>query len=146
MTASLILDGVIAGLLMVTIGYCVTLNRRLRAVRQNGDELRRVVASLNEATAKAEAAFSRLKQAGEGIDDALKERIGEARAVYDDLAFVMKRASGLVGRLSEPVAAAQSAPRPRRASGLAPGVEQGESQTPPELSRAERELLEALAR
>ncbi len=141
MTLSFILDGAVAILLVATIFYCILLNRRLGALRWNEDELRSAVASFNEAAARAEAGLSRLKKAGEGINDALKDQIEEARALCDDLAFVTERGEKLVDRLGESISAQRGAPRPgRMAAATVPGEE------PSELSRAERELLDALDR
>jgi hypothetical protein len=140
-TLSFILDGAVAILLVATIFYCILLNRRLAALRRNEDELRNAVASFNEAAARAEAGVSWLKKTGEEIGDALKDQIEEAGALCDDLAFVTERGEKLVDRLSESISAQRGAPRPgHTAAAEAPG------EGPYELSRAERELLDALDR
>jgi hypothetical protein len=144
MTILAALDIVVAALLVATIVYCVMLNRRLGALRRNEAELRAVLASFGDAAAKAEAGLSDLKKAGGEIGGMLRRQVSEARAVYDDLAFVTERADRLVSAVGGATAAAgasgaKAAPQPRRE------IEPAARAPTRDLSRAERELLEALA-
>lgn len=143
MTVSLILDGVVAVLLVATIAYCVILNRRLAAMRGNQDEFRRIVASFNEATTRAEAGIAHLKLVGKEIDRVLKEQVGEAQALYDELVFLTDHGDRLAGRLGDSISAARGL-----AAELGDGIETGgetlAAESPRGLSKAERELIEAL--
>lgn len=157
MTASLVLDGLIAVLLVATIAYCALLSRKLQALRRNNDELRRVIASFDAATAKAEAGVARLKETGDAIGEALQEQMDEARARYDELAFLADRAEKLASALEPQASRPRRPSAPRRTEGAAKGPGKGSGRGPgqgatrdrgsaaaPDLSRAERELLRAL--
>ncbi len=136
MTLLVILDVAVAGLLSATIWFCVVLNRKLAALRRNEAELRDVLAKFNEAAHQTEAGIARLKEAGLNTATALSERIGEARALRDDLAFVTERGGRMVTELGDKIASS----RPVRGGApiaVAPPVLRN-------LSKAERDLLAAL--
>lgn len=88
MTLLTVLDIAVAILLLATIGFCTVLNRRLAALRRNESELAQVLVQFNEAAARAEAGVIRLKEASQEFAGTLRERIEEARALCDDLAFM----------------------------------------------------------
>ncbi len=122
---------------MATIAYCAVLNRRLGALRRGERELRGVLAGFADAAARAETSVARLKQTGEAMADSLRDRIEEARAVYDDLSFIVDRSDDLASRLAAAPPAARQTPSAPRGGALGHDAGAG-------LSRAERELLEAL--
>lgn len=137
MTLLVALDVIVAAMLAVTIGFCMVLNRRLAVLRRNESELREVLAKFNQAAAQAEAGIARLKDVSTETAASLGDRIGEAKALRDDLAFVTERGDRMVAELGKKMAAARSPETPRaapRSIGAAPR----------ELSKVERELLTAL--
>lgn len=137
MTLLVALDVIVAAMLAVTIGFCMVLNRRLAVLRRNESELREVLAKFNQAAAQAEAGIARLKDVSTETAASLRDRIGEAKALRDDLAFVTERGDRMVAELGKKMAAARSPETPRtapRSIGAAPR----------ELSKVERELLTAL--
>ncbi|HJN23090.1 MAG TPA: DUF6468 domain-containing protein [Rhodospirillales bacterium] len=95
----LILDLLIALLLVVMIGYAVTLNRRLGSLRQDKSELQKLAASFGGATMRAEEGIDRLKN----MTDALQHRIDKAQALHDDLTFLIDRGDTAADRLEETV-------------------------------------------
>ena len=101
----LILDGLVIVLLVATIVYCALLNRRLGAMRRNEDELQLLIASFNQATARAEAGIGALKKAAEGVRESLHSEVEDAKALYDELSFMLERGDALAermgGRISE---------------------------------------------
>jgi Domain of unknown function (DUF6468) len=156
MTLLTVLDIGVAILLLTTIGFCVVLNRRLAALRRNEGELARVLTQFNEAAARAESGVARLKEASSESAVTLRERIEEARALCDDLAFLTQRGDKIAVELNAklartpwpqatPRAAPQAASRRvavRAASAPAP-VQQALFKGEP-LSKAERDLIAAL--
>ena len=155
MAFSLLVDLLVATLLAVTIGYCVILNRKLKALRRNEEALAQVVAGLNEAAARAEAGVGHLRKAGEEVGGSLSEKMEDARALYDELTFMGERGDRVVARLDSSMtraravptkatsaAAAQAAPAKATPARAASGRHAGEA---PARTRAERELLETLA-
>ena len=99
MDYKLILDTVIILLLVATIGYAVTLNRQLRALRRNRDELAKLISTFNEATMRAEAGVPKLRKVVEEASEELQEQVDKAMALRDDLAFMVERADAAADRL-----------------------------------------------
>ncbi len=99
MTVALALDRLIAVLLVATIVYCVILNRRLGELRGNRDEFLKLIESFGAATERAETSISLLREVGEEKGAALDDRVERARALCDDLAFLVERGSRLADRL-----------------------------------------------
>ena len=140
MPFSLALDVLVAVLLVITIGYAMVLNRRLGRLRRDKSELEKLAATFGRATARAEESIGKLKKTA----DALKERIDNAQALRDDLAFLIDRGGSAADRLEETVrdARKEGASRPR--PGLKkPAAARGNGKISPK-STAERELLKAL--
>jgi hypothetical protein len=164
---NLLLDVIIIVLLAATIVYAVMLNSRLAQLRDNRDDLARLVAAFNDATARAESGIPKLRRATEDAGMALQERVEKAQTLRDDLAFMIERADSMAGKLensvrqareeARPAAPAPAMPQvaPARAPRAAkaepapapPPVEPAPSLADPmddERSEAERELLRAL--
>lgn len=156
MTPTMILDIVIVALLLPTIVFAVTLNSRLNALRKNKDQLGRLINSFNEATIRAEASIPKLKKTAEEAGQALHERVEKARALRDDLAFMVDRADSMAAKLEGTVRTARNEVKPTPAPKLTPArrtissttmpLGSGEEGEPDEddRSEAERELLRAL--
>lgn len=139
MTLLVALDIVVAAMLAVTIGFCLVLNRRLGILRRNESELRDVLSKFNQAAAQAEAGIARLKDVSQETAASLRDRIGEAKALRDDLAFVTERGDRIVTELGKKIAAQRGAETPLAAARpVAASVR--------EQSKVERELLSALER
>jgi hypothetical protein len=102
-----ILDLIIAVLLVATIGYAVTLNSRLTALRRNRDQLSKIIAAFNEATVRAEASIPKLKRAAEEAGAGLQDRMEKAQSLRDDLAFMIERADTMANRLENSVRSAR---------------------------------------
>jgi len=163
---NLLLDVIIIVLLAATIVYAVILNSRLAQLRDNRDDLARLVAAFNDATARAESGIPRLRRAAEEAGTALQERVEKAQTLRDDLAFMIERADSMAGKLENsvrlareevrtPAAAAPAMPQvaPSRASrgkGVTPGVTPGAAsgaapvvEPPPPPEPAEPEFSES---
>jgi hypothetical protein len=160
MPVSLILDILVAVLLVVTIGYAVTLNKRLSALRRDKGELERLARGFAETTEKAEMGIGELR----AMTDLLQERIGRAESLRDDLVFLMERGNAAADRLEGVVRDSRdktgAAPAPAATGGDAPAVsakpaappkprgapiaDPAERPAPDDVSDAERELLKAL--
>lgn len=99
MWISLLLDGVIAILLGVTIFYCILVNRRLAALRSGKDELKQVIEDLTVATTNAQMSISHLKEAGRDIVSTLEEDVRKGRALADELSLMVEAGNNLANRL-----------------------------------------------
>ena len=106
---SLAFDGVIAILLLVTIGFCVLLCRRLRTLKADEEMMRSVVSDIVQSTGKAEHTIRTLKATAEECEHTIGTSLRDAEAVSDALTEKSNAADAVVRRLAEVVALAQSA-------------------------------------
>jgi hypothetical protein len=107
--ASLLLEGLLAVLLVATIAYSVMLDRRLRTLRQSRDEMQALLASFTAATAHAQAGLIALRETGQTTTRDLQGDIERAKALRDDLSFLVDRGNGLADRLEGGIGAARTA-------------------------------------
>ena len=140
MNYTLLLDVVLIGFLGVTIGYAISLNRKLTALRRHKAELQQLAATFTQATQKAETSIGRISIGTE----ALQERLGKAQGLRDDLAFLIDRANSAADRLEGAIRT--SRPKPVTGPVLATAAhatrdeDDGNDGIDPR-SEAERELL-----
>ncbi|HZT89975.1 MAG TPA: DUF6468 domain-containing protein [Stellaceae bacterium] len=109
------IDLVVAALLIATLFYCVVLNRRLAALRDDKGELRELIRGLGTAAQRAEAGVASLRNAAEQVGVALQQEIDRACGLRDDLAYMLERGGALADRL-------EAAIRQRRTDTAAPAV------------------------
>lgn len=99
MQIGLIVDGLVAILLIVTIFYCLLLDRRLRALRSGQDGLKSVIAELDVATARAERAIGQLSALGSRETQGLEKAMRDARTLSDELSLMVEAGNNLADRL-----------------------------------------------
>jgi len=100
-----IIEGLVAILLALTIAYCMMLNRRLR--RLKGDELalKATISELITATEIAERAIAGLKLTVRECDQGLGERLRTAERFSADIDRQLEAGQTVVERLAQIVAA-----------------------------------------
>jgi len=155
MPYTLIIDIAVAVLLVVTIGYAVTLNRRLQRLRKDKKDLENLARTFGESTLRAEENINQLRTVAQALDI----QMGRAQSLRDDLAFLSDRGGSAADRLEElvreardglgavpmPSNATQSAGVPRPKASQKPlTASKDESDNIEGRSEAERELLRAL--
>jgi hypothetical protein len=138
---ALLVETLVAGLLAVTIGYCVILNRRLKAMHADEAGLRRTVAELTAASETATHAVAGLKHTLAAEEAALARRLDDAREVAAALDGAVADGAELMRRLrliieagrpgaAEPVAsempATRRAPAPPEPANLSARGDEGE--------------------
>lgn len=96
----LIIESVVAILLMLTIGYCMLLNRRLKVLRADENALRATIAELVTATEIAERAIAGLKITARDCEIGLGERLARAERVTGELDRKLLACRDVVGHLS----------------------------------------------
>ena len=112
----LMIESLVAVLLLLTIGYCVLLNRRLRRLRADELSLKATIAELITATEIAERAIGGLKQTVRECDENLGERLRTAERVSAELGRQLDGGEELLKR-DRPVAGSrQLGSNPRRAT------------------------------
>jgi len=101
----IIIDGLVAILLMFTIGYCIMLNRRLKLLKADEQSLRATISELVTATEIAERAIGGLKLTVHECDTGLGERLRKAERVTIEIDRTVTAGKELLGRLSQIVTA-----------------------------------------
>lgn len=93
------IEGLVAILLIMTIGYCMLLNKRLKLLRADEDALRVTIAELITATEIAERAIAGLKATAHECETGLGERLGRAEILSAELDHKLTAGRHVVGDL-----------------------------------------------
>ncbi|GGB37408.1 hypothetical protein GCM10011316_06920 [Roseibium aquae] len=109
----LIIELLVAVLLLVTIGYCWILNRRLQRLRADEQVLRATISELMTATEIAERAILGLKQTASNADKTLGSRLLEAEKMSQALAEQVTEGEKIFTRISQIADATRNAGAPR---------------------------------
>jgi hypothetical protein len=122
------LNGLLAILLLVALGFGVRLERRLKALRDSHEGFAKAVADLDRAAMRAEQGLADLRAATDEAADTLADRIDRAQALATQLDERLNRpmVTPPPAATSRPAAARPAIPRPE----IAP-----EPETPSETSR-----------
>lgn len=108
----MVVEGSVAVLLAVTIGYCVILNARLKRLHADRDTLQKMVGDLVQATALANAAVMELKTAALDADNQLSSRLQEAAKFEQTLTQSVATGSHLIEKIARITAAARAQMQP----------------------------------
>jgi hypothetical protein len=100
----MIIEILVAILLMLTIGYCMRLNRRLKVLKSDENSLRVTISELVTATEIAERAIGGLKLTVEDCEIGLGARLRSADRFTADLDRSIAAGKDLLTRLSQIVA------------------------------------------
>jgi hypothetical protein len=119
----LTIEALVAVLLMVTIGYCMLLNSRLKRLRADEHSLKAVIAELVTATEIAERAIGGLKHTVRDVNENLENQIATATQMSEHLKRQLAEGEQVVRRLSKIAIAA----RPQSADGEAAKQATGET-------------------
>jgi hypothetical protein len=101
----LMIEGLVAALLLVTIGYCVILNGRLKRLRADEGSLKAMIAELLTATEMAERAVIGLRTTARDVEGTLGERLKTAERLNGSLGQQIGAGDVLLARLSRVVMA-----------------------------------------
>lgn len=113
-----IVEGFVTVLLVLTIGYCVVLNRRLKRLHADEEVLKATISELLTATEIAERAIHGLKETAEDCDQTLLQRLAEAEQMSNEIDIRLSAGEAVLRRISEIAEAAsvpaEGAPKPQR--------------------------------
>ncbi len=105
-----LVESMVAILLVVTIGYCVVLNQRLKRLRDDRETLRQMIGDLVQATNLANTAVLELKTAAQDADTRLAHRIDEADAFLVQFANHIVSGKALMEKIARITTAGRPAP------------------------------------
>lgn len=105
----LMIESLVAALLLLTICYCVTLNKRLKRLKNDEYALKTTISELITATEIAERAIGGLKLTVRECDHGLGERLRSAERYSADIARQLDAGEKILDRLTQIVAATRPA-------------------------------------
>ncbi len=119
-----VIELLVSLLLGVTIFYCLMLERRLKTMRANEQQMRATVVELGMAAERAERAVESLRMAVAECDKSLTERLRSAERTTLELAGHIKSGDEVLNRITKIVSSARLAAGPGHAppAGVAPGL------------------------
>jgi Domain of unknown function (DUF6468) len=103
----LTIEALVSVLLLVTIGYCMLLNARLKRLRADEHSLKAVIAELVTATEIAERAIGGLKHTVRDVNEHLGDQLASAAQMSDQLKRQLAEGDHVVRRLSKIAIAAR---------------------------------------
>jgi len=129
------IESLVAVLLMLTIGYCMLLNKRLKRLRADEHSLKATIAELITATEIAERAIGGLKHTVRDVNGNLGSQLTAATEMSAQLKKQLSECDGVVRRLSKIAIAARPAstaaePDPVPAAVAAPVASPAPAQVP----------------
>jgi Domain of unknown function (DUF6468) len=110
------IESLVAILLMLTIGYCILLNARLKRLKADEHSLKAVIAELITATEIAERAIGGLKLTVRDVNENLGSQLVSAAELSLQLKKQLAEGDAVFRRLSRIAIAARPAPEPELAA------------------------------
>jgi len=110
------IESLVAILLMLTIGYCILLNARLKRLKADEHSLKAVIAELITATEIAERAIGGLKLTVRDVNENLGSQLTAAAQMSAHLKNQLAEGDGVIRRLSRIAAAARPSSEPAEAA------------------------------
>ena len=101
------IEGLVAILLALTIGYCMMLNKRLKRLKADEQTLKATISELITATEIAERAIAGLKVTVQECDQSLGQRLKNATTVSEEIARRIAAGEEVVAKLGQIAAAAR---------------------------------------
>ena len=138
---TLALDLFLIVLLVLAIGYGFVLNRRIVALRHDQENLGKLAASFNTATARAESGVAQLRSATQESAAILQQTIAKADGIRGDLDYLLERGERTADRLEGAVRAGE---RGAFETGNGPRLNESEASESGGNNDEERQLLKAL--
>lgn len=106
------IESLVAVLLMLTIGYCMVLNKRLKRLKADEHSLKATIAELITATEIAERAIGGLKHTVRDVNENLGSQINAATEMAVQLKDQLAEGDAVIRRLSKIAMAARPAMQP----------------------------------
>src|ERR1700737_954167 len=110
------IESLVAVLLLLTIGYCMLLNTRLKRLKADEHSLKATIAELITATEIAERAIGGLKLTVRDVNENLGNQLNSAAQMSQQLKKHLAEGDNVVRRLSRIAIAARPAPEPEPAA------------------------------
>ena len=106
------IESLVAVLLMLTIGYCMLFNSRLKRLKADEHSLKATIGELITATEIAERAIGGLKHTVRDVNEHLGSQLTAASQMSAHLKNMLAEGDGVIRRLSRIAAAARPSSEP----------------------------------
>jgi hypothetical protein len=106
------IESLVAILLLLTIGYCMLLNSRLKRLKADEHSLKATIAELITATEIAERAIGGLKHTVRDVNENLSDQLASAALMSQQLKIHLAESDNVIRRLSRIAIAARPASGP----------------------------------
>jgi hypothetical protein len=103
----IVIESLVAVLLMLTIGYCILLNKRLKRLKADEHSLKATIGELITATEIAERAIGGLKHTVRDVNEHLGSQLTAASQMSEHLKNQLAEGDGIIRRLSKIALAAR---------------------------------------
>jgi hypothetical protein len=105
----LMIESLVAVLLLLTIGFCLVLNRRLKKLKADEQALKGTISELITATEIAERAIAGLKMTVRDCDQNLSDRLRAGESLARELAYQLDDGHEVLAQLAQITLAARPA-------------------------------------
>jgi Tfp pilus assembly protein PilO len=113
----MVIESLVAVLLVLTIGYCMLLNKRLKRLKADEQSLKATIGELITATEIAERAIGGLKHTVRDVNDNLGSQLASASEMSQQLTKLLAEGDGVLRRITRIAVAARPAePEPPKLS------------------------------
>src|SRR5882672_5334238 len=112
----IVIESLVAALLLLTIGYCMLLNSRLKRLKADEHSLKATIGELITATEIAERAIGGLKHTVRDVNENLGNQLTSAAQMSEQLKRQLAEGDNVIRRLSRIAIAARPAPEPEPAT------------------------------
>jgi hypothetical protein len=103
----IVIESLVAALLMLTIGYCMLLNKRLKLLKADEHSLKATIGELITATEIAERAIGSLKLTVRDVNEHLGNKIASATDMSEQLKKQLVESDNVLRRLTKIAVAAR---------------------------------------
>jgi len=141
----IVIESLVAVLLMVTIGYCILLNKRLKRLKADEHSLKATIGELITATEIAERAIGGLKHTVRDVNEHLGSQITAATQMSMHLKSQLAEGDGIIRRLSKIAAAARPSAQEAEPAPAAPRVSAAKAVAAAAHAFSERRRTDGLA-
>jgi hypothetical protein len=141
----IVIESLVAVLLMLTIGYCMVLNARLKRLKADEHSLKAPIGELITATEIAERAIGGLKHTVRDVNEHLGSQITAATQMSMHLKSQLAEGDGIIRRLSKIAAAARPATQEAAPVPAAPKVSAAKAVAAAAQAFSERRRTDGLA-
>jgi len=103
----MVIESLVAVLLLLTIGYCMLLNKRLKRLKADEQSLKATIGELITATEIAERAIGGLKHTVRDVNENLGSQLNSATDMSRQLTKLLAEGDGVLRRISRIAVAAR---------------------------------------